>query len=436
MGDTVDANPAAAPAGSWTLEVASWSASAGWPRTGEFFQGRLYEASTANEPVTFWGSRPDDFFNFAIGVTADDAVNYPMAARQLNQIEWLADNRYLFLGTSGSEHRAIGSGGENAVLGGDVIPIVERVSSEGCAGIQPVSIGRQLLYVDRSRRKIMSMGFDLDADGFRPRELTVGAEHITESGVRLGPLGLEKRLDARIYSVREDGQQIAMTFFPEQKVVGFSRVTTGLIQSQAVIPSSSGRDQIYLVVLRTINGQTKRFIELVENDHESLAGRNWTSLQTDCATVYSGVAATSIPVPHLEGQTVEVVSGHDYLGTQVVTGGVITLEEASTMVEVGIPYTATCISMRPAIPQEVIEGLPRSWKSLFVRLHESIGGTINGEVIVYPSSNLDTKTPYTGDRKVTVTGVDTEGRITIQQAEPYPFTVLSTFGTLQVGDHD
>lgn len=437
MGDTTDANPAAAPAGAWTMEVASWSAARGWPRTGELFQGRLYQATTPYEPVTFWGSASDDFYNYAIGVTAEDAVNYPMAARALNRIEWLADNRYLFLGTSGSEYRAIGSGGENAVIGGDVIPVVERVSSEGCASIQPVSIARQLLYVDRSRRKVLSMGFDLEADGFRPRELTVGAEQSTESGIRLGPLGLEKRLDARVYATREDGQQLAMTFFPEQKVVGFSRITTGFIESQAIIPDTNGgRDHIYLVVRRTINDQTKRFVEVVDDHHELLSARNWTSLQTDCAGVYSGVATTTIPAAHLEGQTVAVIAGHHYLGTKVVTGGVITLEEASTLVEYGIPFTATCVSMRPAIPGMVIEGIPRKWNALFVRLHQSIGGTVNGQAILYPPSNLDTKSLYTGDRKVTTSGWDTDGRIRIVQDEPYPFTCLASYGTLELGEHD
>ena len=74
MGNATAADPPAAPAGAWTLEVASWSVSRGWPRTGEFFQGRLYQAATTNEPVTFWGSAADDFFNYAIGVTAEDAA--------------------------------------------------------------------------------------------------------------------------------------------------------------------------------------------------------------------------------------------------------------------------------------------------------------------------------------------------------------------------
>lgn len=437
MGDTTDANPNAAPAGAWTLEEASWSASRGWPRTGEFFQGRLYQASTPNEPTTFWGSASDDFVNYAIGITADDAVNYLITTRQVNQIEWLADNRYLFLGTSGSEHRATGSGNDNAVIGGDVIPLIERLSVEGCAGIQPVQIARQIIYVDRSRRKLLGMNFDLEMDGYRPRELTVGAEHITESLIRLGPMALEKRLDARVYCVREDGQLLSMTFFPEQKVVGFTRLTSGLIESIAIIPNpAGGADRIYLVVRRTVNGLTRRFVELIEGNHESLAGRTWVSLQTDCATVYSGAPATSIPVSHLEGETVSVIAGHDYLGEQVVTGGVVTLTDAATMVEVGLPYTATCESMRPAIPNEVIEGLPRSWDSLFVRLYQSRGGTVNGQAIVYPPSALDALDLFTGDRRVTPQGVDRDGRITIAHSDPYPFTVLSTFGTLALGEHD
>lgn len=444
MGFADLANPSAAAAGTWTLEVPSWSATAGWPRTGEFYQGRLYPAATYAEPTTFWGSRSDDYDNYAIGAFADDAVKYTMAARQLNSIEWLREHsRKLLIGTSGSEHTATGSGNDNVPLGGDVIPFVERVALNGCMEVQPVSARKSTIYVDRSRRKIIAMGFDLDSDGDADRELTVGAEHITESGIRLGSPAFEKRLDPRIYWTREDGQMIGMTYFPEQKVVGFSRRTTdGFFECVAAIPHpTGGADEIWTVARRTINGQTKRFVEVFEPSHEGLTGRNWASLQTDCAIVITGLTGTSLTgLSHLEGEAVDVVKNGSFLGQSTVSGGAITLTDAlvaEDVVEVGLHYDSTAITMRPAIPGgETIEGLTRSWDSLFVRVHESIGGTVNGERLQYVASPLDTNVPYTGDVKATGQGWDTEGRVTVVQDQPYPFTMLATFGTLSVGDRD
>lgn len=444
MGDTTDANPAACPAGGWTLEISSWSATTGFPRTGEFFGGRLVQAATVSEPTVWWMSASDDFENYALGVTAEDAVAYLMASRQVNEIQWLADNRYLFLGTAGSEHRASGTGSDNAVIGGDQVPLVERLSREGCAPIQPVVDARQILFIDRSRRKVMAMNFNIDDDSFRPRELTVGSEHITESGVRNGPLAYEKRLDSRLYFNREDGELVAMTFFPEQKVNAFSRLTTGFVESVAVIANpDGGPDQIWLIVRRTINGQTKRYVEMIEPDHESLQSRNWTGLQTDCAIVYSGAPSLTVTgLDHLEGESVDVIIEHEFIGQKTVSGGAITLTEddvdltaASVYIEIGLHYDSTLETMRPSIPGEVIEGLPRSWNDLWLRLHQSVGGTVNGEPIQYPAGIMGTIEPFTGDVMVRPEGCDTDGRIRVVQDKPYPMTILSSFGTLTLGDH-
>lgn len=440
--EAADANPAVTAAGTWTLEESSWSLTRGYPRTGDFYQGRLYTADTVSQPTTFWGSRSDDYDNNAIGVTAEDAVEYTMAARQLNRIEWLSEhNKTLLLGTSGAEFKAIGSGNDNAVIGGDTIPIMERLATNGCAPMQPRQARRSTIYIDRSRRKVMMIGFDLESDGETATELSVGAEHITTSGVRLGPLSFTHRLDPRLYFVREDGEQVAMTFFPEQKVVAFSRRTTdGTIESQATIPSSTGQaDQVWVIAKRTINGVTKRFVELYEEQHEGLTARGWTALQTDCAIVVTGLTGTSIPVAHLEGKTVDVVKNASFIGEYLVTAGVITLLEAvvaADVLEIGLHYMSTATTMEPAIQGTNISGLPRSWDSLFARFYQSKGGTMNGEAIQYEASDLDENELFTGIKKVTAQGWSTDGRVSLVQNQPYPMTMLSLFGTLSIGDHD
>lgn len=447
MGAADLANPSAAAAGTWTLETPSWSASTGWPRTGDFYQGRLYQAGTPTEPTTFWGSRGDDYDNYAIGLFADDAVKYTMAARQLNRIEWVREhNRSLMIGTSGSEHAATGSGNDNVPLGGDIIPYIDRLATNGCMGTQPVSARKTTIYVDRSRRKIMGMGFDLNSDSEADTELSVGAEHITEGGIRLGPVGYEKRLNPRLYFVREDGQLIAMTFFPEQKVVAFSRRTTnGTIEAVGVIPGAIGEsDHVWIVAKRVINNQAQRTIEVFDEHHTTLQDREWMSLHTDGAVIVTGITGTSVTnLTQFSGRTVDVIKNGSFLGQHAVQLGgsySLTLTDAlvpTDVLEIGFHYDSTATTMRPAVPGgETIEGLPRSWDSLFLRVHETIGGKVNGESLLYTADPLSTNVPYTGDVKATGQGWDTEGRVTIVQDQPYPMTVLATFGTLSIGDKD
>lgn len=443
MGDTDLANPGASPTGTWTMEVESWSSTNGFPRTGEFFQGRLYEAATDAQPTTLWGSRSDNYENFATGLTAEDAVEYTMASRQVNSILWLTEkNKALLLGTGGSEHTATGSGDTEALIGGDTVPIFDRVATNGSAPIQPIVSRQTAVYIDRSRLKVLAMGFQLDSDGQSDVELTVAANHITESGVRLGPLAFEKRVDPRLYFSREDGQMVGMTYYPEQKVVGFSRRTTqGTFDCQAVISNATGySDQVWTIATRTINGVEKKYVELFEPYHEDLNERGWTSLQTDCAIVLTGQVGTTLTgLDHLEGETVDVVKNGSFIAQPTVSGGAITLTDAAIttdVFEVGLHYDSTATTMQPSIPGQVIEGLPRTWDSCFVRLYQTRGGTLNGQTITYAASDLDTASLFTGDRKVTPQTVDTSGKVTIAQTQPYPMTVLALFGTLSIAEMD
>ena len=73
---STDTNPGAVPAGAWTLEVASWSATHGFPRTGEFIQGRLGQAGTTGQPTTVWASASDGYDDYGVGTVADRAIDY------------------------------------------------------------------------------------------------------------------------------------------------------------------------------------------------------------------------------------------------------------------------------------------------------------------------------------------------------------------------
>lgn len=427
------ANPAPIAAGSWSMEVAAWSADNGYPATGEFYQGRLGQANTPVQPTTFWLSAPDEYTVYAATGLADGAVIFTLASRQLNEIEWLADNIHLFLETAGSELR-VQSERNGEPLGGDVVPLIEKIDTYGGAPIQPIVVSRKIISVDRSRTKILSTSYTIDEDGFDVIELTAAADHITGTGVRLGPLAFQKRRDPRIYFVREDGELITLTYFHKEKVIGFTRlVTDGLFEAVACIPGPVGEsDQVWVIVRRTINGQTKRFVEMFENHHEDLT-RDWTALHTDCAVVYAGVATTTITgLSHLEGETVDVIADGVYIGQKTVTAGQVTLEDAASEVEVGLHYDSEAETMRPAIEGQVIEGSRRSWNKLKARLHESYGGKINDELIPYSVGTIGQIDLHTGDVEATGQEWSEDGAVNIKQHLPYPFTVLAVFGELKI----
>lgn len=433
-------DPAVTGAGTWTMEESVWTAERGYPRTGEFFQGRLAQASTVSQPTSWWLSASDDYENYAKGIKASDALEYTIASRNVNRIEWMADSGDLIIGTAGAEFRAVGERlGEP--LGGDKIPLVDRLSTAGCLPAQPTLLNKQVLFVDRSGRKVFIMAYSAEQDGLDPVELTMTSEHITKSGLRPLGMGVHQRLDVRVYFVRNDGDLIVLLYNPSEKVIGFTRITTkGAFQSLAISPQPSGRsDQVWTIVKRTIGGTPKRYIEYFEPDvnNTDFQTRAWSSLQTDSAVIYAkkGTPITILTgLGHVEGETVDVIAGGSFVGTKVVTGGQITLDDPADHIEAGLHYVSRLETMRPAIEGSVIEGLPRSWDDLSVRLLNTIGGTVNGQFLQYVPSDLDERGLFTGDRDIIGQGWDKEGRVVIEQDQPYPMTVLALYGTLSIGD--
>lgn len=438
MTGTTEANPPAAPAGAWTMEVASWSAENGFPRTGEFFQGRLGQGGTRKQPTTWWLSTSDDFENYATGAEADRAIEYTIASRNLDQIVWLADRKELFIGTVGAEMYAQ-SGKTDEPFGGDVVPLVRRATSHGSSPIQPFVIGANVMFVNRTRNKVFSIVYQLEQDNFDALETTGISEHIFGSGIRLGPIAFAKRPDPRLFFIREDGVLVTLTYFVAEKVIGFTRfVTNGTFESVSVIPSCTTHpDQVWVVVKRIVNGAVKRYVELFDPEHSSLTTRLWKSLQTDCAIVYNGVPTTIVTgLAHIEGFTVDIVADGGYRGTKVVSGGQVVLSEEFSEIEVGLHYDSTVESMRPAVQGQVIEGIPRSWDTIWLRLFKTLGGIANGEPLKFSPTLLGALELFTGDKLSTGKGWDTDGRIKIEQKLPYPMTLLAVFGTLSLGDSD
>ena len=162
-------------------------------------------------------------------------------------------------------------------------------------------------------------------------------------------------------------------------------------------------------------------------------------LNTDSAKIYNGVATTTITgLSHLEGETVAVLANGASHPDKIVAGASITLDISATEAEVGLPYTTEVDTVRPEIPTEfgTVQGVIKAWVRINARLYKSLGGAINGETIETrnPTHAMDAAPPvYTDDFEVQNLGYDKHGRINIRQSQPYPFTVLSITGVLDIG---
>lgn len=227
-------------------------------------------------------SNSDDFEQFGNDPTNADHAIYrrmtstPGAQGQVNAIQWLVStDEALFIGTTGGEFRLVG---ENEDL---LTPEGARVrpgTNRGSAHIMPIVIGGDINFVQRNTRKLRQITFDVVSDKRIAKDISILAEHILDSG-GAKEIAYQQDPDSVAWIVRGDGILVGFTIEPEQDVVGAHRhrlggsLNTGIaeVESVAVIEAPDGsEDQLWMIVKRTVDGSTVRYVEFMEDQFRPL----------------------------------------------------------------------------------------------------------------------------------------------------------------------
>lgn len=409
----------AAPANAWSLEGSVWNATNGYPRTGALYEQRLCAAGSPRYPQTVWGSRSGLFFDYTIGVNDDDAFAFALPSTgQINPIQRMVTAKALF---------PLTYGGEFTMEGGNDLPLAPtNVKSRspcvyGCNLVKPVRVGNEILFVQRAGRKIRSLAFNIADDTYRAPDLTVLAEHISQSGIV--DMAYQQEPVSTVWCVRADGKMATMTLDRDEGVTAWTPLSTdGLYESVACIPNATG-DEVWAIVQRTVNGQQKRYVERFD-----------AQVYTDCAITGTDAVGKAIwtGIDHLEGRSVAVKADGVYMGMFTVTAGAITLPRAAKAVEIGLPFSNSVTLLRPEIlsGDGSAQGNPQRTHEISVLLAETIGAKLNGDVIAFREfgENLLDVPPeaFSGFKRAGLTGWHRgDETITISQDEPYPFMLLA-----------
>lgn len=407
----------AAPPLAWTLKGSMWGGIYGWPRCGTFNSQRLWLGGSPGFPQTLWGSVIGESFDFLLGSDDTDAVSYEIASDQPNAILHLAQTRGLIALTTGAEYSV--RGGQEKPITPTNIDIRDQ-SAYGCTRVAPLRIGSEVYMVQRAGRKIRALSPDkYDTDAYSAPDISVLAEHITESGV--SGMAYLAEPDSTVWICRNDGVLATLTADRDQDVFAFARqITQGQVQSVAAIPVSDGW-RLFAVVRRVINGQSISYVEMFD-----------PALLTDCALTGQSDAGATVwgGLSHLEGRQVDVVGDGIVLEKRVVSGGQITIERPAKTIEIGLNYVTRVRTLKP----EISGGAGSSQASsmtihkIIVRLRDTIGCTIDNQAVAFVGLGaevLDSRPQaYTGDKPISVVG-KSDGITLIEQRRPYPFHLLA-----------
>ena len=430
---------------------------------------------------------------------------------------------------------------------------VKRQATYGSANIQPVQVANTTLFIQRAKRKLRELIFDLNTDSYQAPDLTILAEHITEGGIK--EMALQQEPDNIVWCVRIDGKLVGMTYRREENVIAWHEHTLGgksgactvtvsdyanlavgttlkftksdgttvtftseaaggsapadtslgfrpnesnnttadniftrmnahadftvanpsaaivtieetnpsatgflscvssdttrltttnqthaLVESIATIPGDLNEDAVYMVVQRTINLGTKRYIEFFAPfDFGSSAA---DAFFVDSGLSYTGTAATSMSgLNHLEGEVVSTLVNGATHPNKAVASGALTLDFSATKAHIGLLYKSTLQTMRIEAggTEGTAQGKTKRIHEVVLRLFRTIGakvGSSETELDRIPfrtsADEMDQSLGlFTGDKQIEFrSGFDSDGFIVVQQDQPLPLTVIGIYPRL------
>jgi hypothetical protein len=300
---------------------------------------------------------------------ADDGIVLRVVSREANTIRSLVPMSDLILLTSGGEWK-VGSPD-----GGAITPTSLSAQPQGYAGaadVQPVVTDRSTLFPQDRGGSIREMQFSWEQQGYQTSDVSILAPHLFQY-YSVVQMAFARSPTPFLWSVRNDGTLLGMTYVPEHDVKAWHQHTTdGQFESICSV-AEGDEDAVYVVVRREINGRNVRY---VERKHTRRFATPADQFFVDCGATYeSSVPASTITgLYHLEGKTVAILADGGVSPSQKVVGGSITLEAPASKVQVGLPYISRGKTLPLAVQTQAFgQGAVKNINKVLLRVLGSSG---------------------------------------------------------------
>jgi hypothetical protein len=431
---------------SFTAAPVAWGAN-DYPQRVWIHESRLYFGNSPSYPNTFWASRIDDYEDMTTGSLATDGFSFTLVAEgQPNGIQWVVSNNVFAIGTAGAEFVVYPPDEKSAISVENIK--AKRYTSIGSHATPAVSVDAAALFVQKGRRKLRQFQYVFENDRFESTDISLLSGDLLESGIE--EIDFLNDPENTVFMRRTDGKIACMTYEP---TIGMNAMylygiagTDAVVESICTIDGSIAeeKDELWMVVSRTINGATRRYIEvldwgLLDEDEDEEAFFFDSGI-----TVVNGTPSTAVSgLSHLEGETVSIFADGAPQADKVVSSGAITLDVAATTVNVGLDFSSYFEMLPARVPSNA--GSTRSMMKrpvgVFARVHRSLGMKAGAdadsmrEYIHGPPDNFDTPySPFTGLLELDFDSDSSyDVPIRIESSSGRPLAVLSLFSTIEIG---
>ncbi|MGL5446413.1 MAG: hypothetical protein ACRDBL_03790 [Rhabdaerophilum sp.] len=427
---------------------AAWSDVRGWPTVVSVVDQSLVWARE-NE---VWISKATDIYSFDLIDEEDSAIAIAINAPdgKLVQIGWILPAGVLVIGTRSNEWVVRGQSTYERLTATNA-RAVPQGSRGSLIGHQPAMINGGAAYIGRNGRRLHFARFDAVTEQVEFQEFTTFSRHMLKAGAR--QLAFTADPHPVLWVRLDDGTLRGLTLMPEQEIVAWHRrpmINGKVLQIAAIQAADESRSELWLVVERLINGETRRFIEQMQPYFEADDPKEPTAAGAwflDCAratALNTGPYSSVSGLEHLEGQTVGVFANGVMLAERIVADGRITLPRPMRNILVGLPlhWKIKTLPWETNTNKGTSKSLMKSCSRTTVHVHESAGGMLsaNGgpEQDIFLTAGTAPAQPMpltSGTLAITIEPItDMELVITLQGTDALPFTLLGLTPEIDLKD--
>lgn len=433
-----------------------FNAAGEYPHVSAVHQQRRLFGQTENNPDGIYGSRVGLPRNFQLSqpLLDDDAITFKMAGNNHHAVRHILALKSLIVMTGAGAWTV----GEPKVALSPSALSADQESYTGIAEIPPVVVGNSAIYVQARGVGLRDLTFDQQVQSFGGRDLSIFAAHLF-NGYTVREIDYAEEANSILWAVRSDGTLLGLTYIRDQDIWGWHRHDTGaagVFEHVCVVPELND-DAVYVIVKRTIDGATVRYIEKLEPHRENVqpADFDLACFFVDCGLTYAGVPVNNIAgLDHLEGQVVAVVGDGAVLfdgdpaaapatvAAFTVTGGTLPtdLPASYATIHAGIPIRfAELETLDLDVAGESVRDKKKRDGSVTLLLEESARtfqvGPTSANLIRYAlKPNEAAADQFTGQSEINIGSTFTDnGRVFIRHTDPLPLTILGIVPSVELG---
>ena len=401
----------------YSVRQPAWSTILGYPSKVLYFQNRLWFANTLTLPNTVFGSKINAPINFDLGTGRDtDAIVYTIGQTDSGSIRWMNGGKQLEIFTENYEYACPQD--TNAALTPSTFSIRLQSSYGSSEYFKPITYINNSYYVTKTGKAVITYFFTGVGLSYKSSNISVASSHLILNPLNRALLrGADDSQDNFIYFNNGDHTLTSFQFASEYKLAAFTPIKF--------------QEDIQLVDIVTIDNSVfilKYYVKTAVYTVEEMVSEIKLDGYREMSMPLSGVI---LGLDDFNGYTVQVVYKNQDLGSYLVSGGQITVDNVTGVadtVSVGLLYDVEITPMY-IFGGQTASPYKKTISRIYVDYFNSLDFQINGKLVPYQNfADIQAGNPLTPQTDTAiidrVNGWERFGTITISQSSPFDLQIL------------